>query len=92
MVVFFDIMYQDGVSYLELPYDLRRAKLEEVISPRPGYAILADRYQITSNQPLRRVEKLRNIFAFHISKFEEGVILKASESHYHDWQFPWVKV
>jgi ATP-dependent DNA ligase len=92
MLVFFDILYRDGSSCLNLPYEMRRAALEAAIAPQPQFVMLADRYRINSTHPVQRKDELTEIFGLHLSKFEEGVVLKAGESRYHDWHLPWVKV
>jgi DNA ligase-4 len=92
MVVFFDIIYKDGCSYLEMPYDSRHEKLIASVSCRPGHAILADRSLIPADRPSQSVFILRDMFASHIANHKEGLVLKAAESLYHDWKLPWVKV
>ncbi len=50
MVVFFDILYQDGISLLDFPYEERRRRLEKVIEPVPDESMLSRRHEIKMRQ------------------------------------------
>lgn len=68
-VVFFDILMLNGGSFLDTPYNERRSRLEEIISCRPGYAMLAERIQldISSAQAAAQVQ---TVFARRCAEFE----------------------
>ncbi|KAF9005903.1 hypothetical protein BDQ17DRAFT_316501 [Cyathus striatus] len=89
-LVFFDILMLNSVSLLQTPYSHRREMLESLIKQVPGKAILSARYPINM-KGFQPSNELRRIFAQHIADHEEGLILKAEESQYNDYNFPWVK-
>lgn len=72
-LVFFDILYLDGVSLLGEPYSARRALLESVVAPIPGRAMLASRTRV------RNAIELRDHFAGLVAACE-GCVLKAEAS------------
>lgn len=75
-----------------VPYDERRARLEEIIHVSPGRAILASRWLLPMYNMTVAEDTLRWVFAHHIASHEEGLVLKASESCYNDYSLPWVKL
>ena len=90
-LVFFDILVLDSLPLIQLPYSQRRELLESVIETSTGHIFLAERTPIdliTANPEHR----LQATFAQSIANFEEGVVLKADESTYHDYRLPWVKL
>ncbi len=90
-LVFFDILVLDSLPLIQLPYSQRRELLESVIETSTGHIFLAERTPIdliTANPE----HQLQATFAQSIANFEEGVVLKADESTYHDYQLPWVKL
>ncbi|KAI0272640.1 hypothetical protein BC834DRAFT_356527 [Gloeopeniophorella convolvens] len=94
-LVFFDILFLNGTSLLSTPYGDRRALLERVITPEHGHAMLAQRQAIAMKGPRGlhgARDRLREVMAAHLADFEEGIVLKAEESRYCDWQLPWVKL
>ncbi|KAI0065581.1 hypothetical protein BV25DRAFT_1851055 [Artomyces pyxidatus] len=94
-LVFFDVLMLNDASLLAEPYSERRATLESIIAPTPGYAMLAQRYPISlaGARGLRGAqEQLRAVFAAHIADFEEGLVLKADGSIYRDPDLPWIKL
>ncbi|KAF8343411.1 hypothetical protein F5887DRAFT_1062181 [Amanita rubescens] len=90
-LVFFDILVLDSLPLTQLPYSQRRELLESVIETSVGHIFLAERTPIdlTTANPERQ---LQATFAQSIASFEEGVVLKADESTYHDYRLPWVKL
>ncbi|KAK2463717.1 hypothetical protein APHAL10511_004468 [Amanita phalloides] len=90
-LVFFDILVLDSCPLVRLPYSHRREILESVVKTAPGRVFLAKRalVDITTSQSERR---LQAIFARSVANFEEGIVLKAEESLYHDFNLPWVKI
>jgi ATP-dependent DNA ligase len=88
-VVFFDILYQDGRNFMELPYERRREQLEKVVKPIEHRSMLAERRRIDMNH--RATERLKEIFADHLAKYQEGLVLKAEGSAYARG-LRWVKV
>lgn len=90
-LVFFDVLLLDSVSLLPLAYSRRRAILESLIRPVTGMAMLSDRLCIDMTQE-RPYKTLERIFAEHIADKQEGIILKADESRYNDYNLPWVKL
>ena len=92
MVVFFDIIYKDGTSYLDIPYEKRRKILGASISCHPKYSMLSERFRVAVSFDGHQASSLREIFASHLAEFKEGVVLKSAESKYHDMTLPWVKV
>ncbi|KAL4248499.1 ATP-dependent DNA ligase family protein [Abortiporus biennis] len=94
-LVFFDILFLDGVSLLSTPYSRRRFLLESVINLIPRYAMLANRTAIDlpPTQPMDDAEdKMRHVFASLIANSEEGAVLKADEARYIERRLPWVKL
>ena len=93
-LVFFDVLVVDSVSYLSKPYSERRRVLEQIINVIPGHSMLAQRTCISVGGPQHTLDAeraLRRIVATHIADYEEGVVLKADNSLYRDWQLPWIK-
>ncbi|KAK7061121.1 hypothetical protein VNI00_000857 [Paramarasmius palmivorus] len=43
-------------------------------------------------RPFTPEQSLAKIFAQRLASYEEGLVLKASESLYNDWKIPWVKL
>ncbi|KAF8202116.1 hypothetical protein BJ912DRAFT_943800 [Pholiota molesta] len=91
-LVFFDILYLDSKSLLGVPYSTRRELLEKHIRTEPGKAILAARYPINMSSTVKAEDALRRTFAEHIAAYEEGLVLKAGDARYNDYQKPWVKL
>ncbi|EMD39194.1 hypothetical protein CERSUDRAFT_122630 [Gelatoporia subvermispora B] len=97
-LVFFDILLLDDTSLLARSYGERRALLEEVVTPIPGFSMLAERRPVpmvdrTSGRSLADpAAVLRRAFADAIAGFEEGLVLKAEEARYDDWNSPWIKL
>ncbi|OCF46055.1 hypothetical protein I317_00143 [Kwoniella heveanensis CBS 569] len=92
-LVFFDVLYIDGLSLLHHAYEARRAILEEVIRPLPGFAMLAERMSIPLDINRRAALKiLQEVFDRSISNREEGLVLKASDSTYTNMRWQWVKL
>ncbi|WVF68578.1 hypothetical protein IAT40_003347 [Kwoniella sp. CBS 6097] len=92
-LVFFDILLVDSQSLLNRAYEARRAILEEVIRPIPGFAMLAERTRIPLG--LNRhaaIEALGEAFQRSTTRREEGLVLKASESTYTNMRWQWVKL
>ena len=90
-LVFFDILLLDSTPLTQLPYSQRRELLESIIETSAGHTFLAERTSIDLNTVYAE-HKLQTIFAQSIADFEEGVVLKADESTYHDFSLPWVKL
>lgn len=94
-LVFFDVLVLDGVSLLSSPYFSRRKTLEDLLHLKPGLVMLADRIAIDMRPDGHAVDpesRLRKVFAEIIADHQEGLVLKAHEAAYNDWQMPWVKV
>ncbi|KAH9479593.1 Enoyl-[acyl-carrier-protein] reductase, mitochondrial [Psilocybe cubensis] len=91
-LVFFDVMYLDDNSLCWMPYSERRSILESLIQVTPGKAILSSRYPIDMTSPSHAEKELERIFQNHIDQHEEGLVLKAEQSRYNDWNIPWVKL
>lgn len=51
-----------------------------------------NKFNPTSEDNEAAAAKLCWIFASHIASFEEGLVLKAEESRYNDWNKQWVKL
>jgi DNA ligase 4 len=93
-LVFFDVLSLNGNSLLHKSYNARRAILESLIRSIPGETMLAHRTPIELHRRgfTDSLKDLESTFANCISNSEEGLILKAAESRYHDWSLPWVKL
>lgn len=91
-LVFFDVMYLDSSSLCWKPYSERRSILESLIQISPGKAILSNRYPIDMVSSTLTEKELEKIFQNHIDQHEEGLVLKAENSRYNDWNKPWVKL
>ena len=90
-LVFFDVLLLDGVSLLSLSYAERRAILEQVISLKPGYAMVAERTCIDMKNSDGE-DTLRRTFARVIADHQEGMVIKADGAMYAERRWPWVKV
>ncbi|KZT18333.1 DNA ligase/mRNA capping enzyme [Neolentinus lepideus HHB14362 ss-1] len=97
-LVFFDLLLLNSVSLLSTPYATRRALLESIILPEPGYAMLADRFLIgevweggENGEGEEARGQLREVFAQALVRREEGLVLKAEKGWYGGWS-PWVKL
>ncbi|KAI0664436.1 hypothetical protein C8Q70DRAFT_947961 [Cubamyces menziesii] len=90
-LVFFDVLLLDGVSLLSLSYAERRAILEQVISLKPGYAMVAERTCIDMKNSDGE-DTLRRTFARVIADHQEGVVIKADGAMYAERRWPWVKL
>ncbi|KAF8636408.1 hypothetical protein AX17_003590 [Amanita inopinata Kibby_2008] len=90
-VVFFDVMVLDSVPLVHLPYSQRRFILESLIETAPGHIYVAERTSIDLDN-CNPERKLQEIFERSVSDFQEGIVLKAEESLYNDFDFPWVKL
>ncbi|GJE91101.1 DNA ligase 4-like protein [Phanerochaete sordida] len=91
-LVFFDVLLVDDECLLYAPYWRRRARLEALIVPRPGYAMLAERVPVVMQSREEANLALREVFARLQGEREEGAVLKADESRYNDWKLRWVKL
>ncbi|KAG9037569.1 hypothetical protein FRB95_005151 [Tulasnella sp. JGI-2019a] len=93
MLVFFDVLLLDGRTLTAESYESRRALLEQLITPLPGYAILAKREKLLIDGPDALVQ-LTQVFARHIADYEEGLVLKPGSSAYNDMKpaLRWVKL
>ncbi|WVQ96118.1 hypothetical protein IAU59_003220 [Kwoniella sp. CBS 9459] len=92
-LVFFDVLLVNGESLLHHTYEARRAILEEVIRPIPGFSTLAERTRISLD--LYRhdaLQALKESFERSTSRREEGLVLKASNSTYTNMRWQWVKL
>lgn len=94
-LVFFDVLFLGGASYLDVPYSIRRSILESVVRKIPGQAMVAKRYVVSGDPDMSiddAAKNLREIWAQHIAESQEGLVLKSEGSAYGDWRLPWVKV
>ncbi|KAG9041431.1 hypothetical protein FS837_012271 [Tulasnella sp. UAMH 9824] len=93
MLVFFDVLYVDGASLVNKPYECRRRILERIINPIPGFSMLAERVQIKLGQS-DSVEQLRSVMARRIAEFEEGLVIKPACSKYNELtpNMRWIKL
>ncbi|KAH9933457.1 uncharacterized protein B0H18DRAFT_928466 [Fomitopsis serialis] len=97
-LVFFDILVLDDASLLSSSYSTRRATLESLLHPKPGYVMLVKRVAIdmqpsvSTRGGMDPEARLREIFAQRIADHQEGLVLKADEARYNDWRLPWVKL
>jgi len=90
-LVFFDVLLLDSVSLLFEPYSYRRRKLESIITVTPGEVILAESFPVEMNSSAPE-KMLHSIFEACKERHEEGLVLKADDSQYNDFQNPWVKL
>ncbi|KAI0630766.1 hypothetical protein C8Q77DRAFT_1135097 [Trametes polyzona] len=90
-LVFFDVLLVDDLSLLSFPYGERRSILEGIITPKPGYAMLAERtlIDLASEDPQ---DALRRAFARVVADHQEGVVVKADGATYAERRWPWVKL
>lgn len=92
-LVFFDVLLLDGESFLHVPYSRRRQCLESLITPIDGHILLANRYCIDMKAGLKEASwNLAQVFAQTIADHQEGLVLKASDSTYNQWDKKWVKL
>ncbi|KAG8861441.1 hypothetical protein FRB96_002890 [Tulasnella sp. 330] len=93
MLVFFDVLLLDGKNLTRESYGSRRALLKQLICPITGYAMLAKREKLCLRDPDAKV-KLNQVFARHITDYEEGLVLKPGSSTYNDLRPSqrWVKL
>ncbi|KAH8093745.1 hypothetical protein BXZ70DRAFT_949037 [Cristinia sonorae] len=92
-LVFFDVLVLNSESILHKPYSDRRALLESLITASPGHSMLAARFPISLRQGVNQAaDELSAAFAKMIADHQEGLVLKAEDSRYNDWKFPWIKL
>ncbi|KAJ7583386.1 hypothetical protein C8J56DRAFT_953899 [Mycena floridula] len=92
-LVFFDILLLDGVSQLSAPYSERRKLLESLIQLARGESMIADRFPINLRRGIQHATmELNKIFAGAKADFQEGLVIKANDSGYNQWNKPWVKL
>lgn len=94
-LVFFDILLLDERCLLLSPYSQRRALLESTIVLSPGESMIAGRTPIeleADHDGKRAQQALEKVFAATVADYQEGLVIKAEESRYHDYKMPWVKL
>lgn len=91
-LVFFDILLLDEKCLLETPYSQRRALLESTILLSPGESMIAGRVPISMEPNNTSERALDEVFSAIIADYQEGLVIKAEESRYHDYKMPWVKL
>lgn len=75
-VVFFDVMFIDGLSLLDKCYRDRRAQLECLVNPILGFASLSHRERVDLyGDP---VQIIARIFSEHIASYQEGRLTRPS--------------
>ncbi|EJU01771.1 DNA ligase/mRNA capping enzyme [Dacryopinax primogenitus] len=95
MLVYFDILQLNGTSLLRRPYEHRRFVLKQVIAPVTGFTRIARSLTIGlgGSQSSASLERLQQHFRRETEEYkEEGIVLKAGESVYNDYQKPWIKI
>ncbi|GAA6059260.1 hypothetical protein JCM10212_006653 [Sporobolomyces blumeae] len=94
MVVWFDMLLVGDESLLETSYQERRARLESLIRPIPGFSMLAESVLIDFDHASTALDDLRARFAKIIVDRCEGLMLKPLGSRYNDAQRgqKWVKL
>ncbi|OAV99744.1 hypothetical protein PTTG_00480 [Puccinia triticina 1-1 BBBD Race 1] len=90
---FFDVLYLNGESLLESPYNQRRRTLETCIHVIPHFSMLVDRKSFDMSRESGK-EALRQHYARVIAERHEGLILKTAASVYNDSrsEHKWLKV
>lgn len=92
-LVFFDVLFVDGHSLLSTPYSRRRELLESLITPLSGQVILAKRFSIDLREGLAEASNsLAKIYANVIADHHEGLVIKAGDSKYNQWNKKWIKL
>ncbi|KAF9457521.1 hypothetical protein BDZ94DRAFT_1272939 [Collybia nuda] len=94
-LVFFDILLLDGICLLSSPYSRRRALLESTIILSPGRSMIARRIPIVfrgAHNDEHARQALEKAFVAVTVDHQEGLVIKAEESRYHDHKMPWVKL
>ncbi|GAA5842570.1 hypothetical protein JCM9279_003622 [Rhodotorula babjevae] len=84
MVVWFDVLLLDDESLLDETYSSRRARLDSLIRPVPGFSMLSERVLINFDDKPSALENLRLRFAHIITRRCEGLMLKPLASAYND--------
>ncbi|GAA5897078.1 hypothetical protein JCM8208_006163 [Rhodotorula glutinis] len=84
MVVWFDLLLLDDESLLDEAYSSRRARLDSLIRPIPGFSMLSERVLINFDHKPSALENLRLRFAHIITRRCEGLMLKPLTSLYND--------
>lgn len=69
MLVFFDVLCVDGESFVDQPYEARRAKLERTVRCVPGFTMVASQTKIPLNSG-NPIAALESLFARHIADYE----------------------
>ncbi|BGP07980.1 hypothetical protein JCM10049v2_003825 [Rhodotorula toruloides] len=94
MIVWFDVLYMDGESLLDEPYQARRARLESLVLPIEGFSILAESVSVDFDHKETALASLRDRFARIIASRCEGLMLKPLFSAYNDLRCGqrWVKL
>ncbi|BGP31986.1 hypothetical protein JCM10296v2_003765 [Rhodotorula toruloides] len=94
MIVWFDVLYMDGESLLDEPYEARRSRLESLVLPIEGFSMLAEFVIVDFDHKETALASLRDRFARIIASRCEGLMLKPLSSAYNDLRCGqrWVKL
>ncbi|GAA5959998.1 hypothetical protein JCM3765_006129 [Sporobolomyces pararoseus] len=93
-IVWFDVLVVEEENLCELAYSERRARLESIVQPIPGFSMFAEKLIIDFDHPPSALKSLRIHFAKIITGRCEGLMLKPVSSKYNDYRQgqKWVKL
>ncbi|GAA5911215.1 uncharacterized protein JCM6883_001943 [Sporobolomyces salmoneus] len=93
-IVWFDVLVVGDEDLCDLSYSERRARLEQLVQPIPGFSMFAERVIIDFGHPPSALKNLRLHFAKIITDRCEGFMLKPITSKYNDYRpgQKWVKL
>lgn len=85
----FDLLYVNGVSCLDMPHEVRRKGLLELIEGLKSSVI-----QVDEERPIKTSEELESYFNYAISAGLEGLVVKKPEAVYQAGKrnFNWIKL
>ncbi|KAI1262520.1 hypothetical protein F5Y18DRAFT_430066 [Xylariaceae sp. FL1019] len=81
MVIYYDVLLIDDTSLLHVKNSERFKMLNNIITPRQGYAEFVSRTVIKTSRP-HAADRLREIFAQCILARGEGIVIKPDEPYF----------
>lgn len=87
---FFDLLYVDGVSWLNKSHDERRKKLADIVSNTST----TDLIQLIEQKEITNVASLKHYFMQSVQEGLEGLVVKRSDAIYQPGKrnFNWIKL
>jgi DNA ligase-1 len=88
-VFFFDLLYKDGVSYLDTPYEQRHHGLEKLI-----HGLKSDSVFVIDSKKMTNAKQLEDYFLETVAIGLEGLVVKRPHAIYQPGKrnFNWIKL